>query len=185
MLLITDRRFDLADPTTEVQCLASFGEVAVLMNTPAPRRAVARGPYRPLAVHRPGGNLGVRHQRRADLHPGRLSDQVTPCAIISTGSKQVIRLRPADTAYNGHQGRREVRHRALRHQLRIFAGCPVSAHLWCRASPIPVYTRRPRLYFTPPFRPFLAAHFIAPFLVERMAKGDFYIICRDNDVPVW
>jgi Short-chain dehydrogenases of various substrate specificities len=106
-------------------------------------------------------------------------DQGTPGAIISTGSKQGITTPPGDTAYNVSKAGVKVLTEALAHQLRNVPGCQVSAHLL-----VPGFTytgiTRPRRDGKPPGA--WSPEQVIDMMIERMAKGDFYIICPDNDV---
>ena len=102
-----------------------------------------------------------------------------PAAIVNTGSKQGITTPPGDTAYNVSKAGIRVLTEGLQHTLRNIPACQVSAHLL-----VPGFT------FTGPARRRMAQkppgawtpEQVADFMLERMAAGDFYIICPDNDV---
>ena len=106
-------------------------------------------------------------------------DQGCPAAIVNTGSKQGITTPPGDTAYNVSKAGIKVLTEGLQHTLRNIPACQVSAHLL-----VPGFT------FTGPARRRMAQkppgawtpEQVADFMLERMAAGDFYIICPDNDV---
>ena len=154
-----------------------FGEVAVLMN-----------------------NAGIGGGGGAWEHPDRwrrllevnlwgvinglqaftslMIDQGAPCAIVNTGSKQGITNPPGDVAYNTSKAAVKALTEGLAHQLRNLEGGQVSAHLL-----IPGYTftgmtsrsaEKPAGAWT--------AEQVVDFMVEAMGKGDFYILCPDNDV---
>jgi NAD(P)-dependent dehydrogenase (short-subunit alcohol dehydrogenase family) len=156
----------------------AFGDVAVLMNNAG--TAPGGGPWdhydgwrRVLDVNLWGVINGVQTFTQAMI------DQGKPCAIINTGSKQGITCPPGDTAYNVSKAGVKVLTEALAHSLRNVPGCQVSAHLL-----VPGFTftgiTRPRRSEKP-----AAAWWpeqVIDMMVARMAAGDFYIICPDNDV---
>jgi NAD(P)-dependent dehydrogenase (short-subunit alcohol dehydrogenase family) len=102
-----------------------------------------------------------------------------PAMIINTGSKQGITTPPGDPAYNVAKAGVKAFTEALEHELRNTAGCRVSAHL---LIPGFVYTpltsrgrtEKPAAAWTP--------EQTVDFMMESLAKGDFYILCPDNDV---
>ena len=107
--------------------------------------------------------------------------QEAPSAIVNTGSKQGITCPPGDTAYNVSKAGVKVVTEALAHELRNIDGCRVSAHLL-----IPGFT------FTGMTAGSNAAQAAPPpgrrnrsstSCSTSMGKGDFYILCPDNDVP--
>jgi len=156
---------------------ATFGEVAVLMN-----------------------NAGIGGGGGAWDHPDRwrrlmqvnlwgvinglqtftpaMIEQKTPCAIVNTGSKQGITNPPGDAAYNVTKAAVKSLTESLAHQLRNTEGAAISAHLL-----IPGFTftgiSGPR-----PEKPPGAwtADQVADEMLSGMARGDFYILCPDNDV---
>ena len=155
-----------------------FGEVAVLMNNAG--TAPGGGPFdhydrwrRVLEVNLWGVINGVQTFAPAMI------DHKTPGAIVNTGSKQGITCPPGDTAYNVSKAGVKVLTEALAHQLRNVEGCRVTAHLL-----VPGFTytgiTRPRRDGKPPGA--WTAEQVVEVLVERMGRGDFYIICPDNDV---
>lgn len=105
-------------------------------------------------------------------------DQGTPCAIVNTGSKQGITNPPGDVAYNTSKAAVKALTEGLAHQLRNVEGGQVSAHLL-----IPGYTftgMTARSAEKPPGA--WSAEQVVAFMVAAMGKGDFYILCPDNDV---
>lgn len=157
----------------------AFGEVALLMNN-----AGTGG----------GGELfgdPARFRRIIDVNlmgvvngvqafaPDMIA-QKTDAAIINTGSKQGITCPPGDTAYNISKAGIKVATEALAHELRGIEGCRVTAHLL-----IPGFTftgmtagdrtEKPAAAWTPDQ--------VVDFMLASMGKGDFYILCPDNDVP--
>lgn len=101
-------------------------------------------------------------------------------AILSTGSKQGITTPPGDTAYNVSKAGVKVATEALAHELRGIEGCRVSAHLLIPGFTFTGFTRvrgvteKPAAAWT--------ADEVVEFMVEAMGRGDFYILCPDNDV---
>ncbi|HEY2540390.1 MAG TPA: SDR family NAD(P)-dependent oxidoreductase [Stellaceae bacterium] len=157
---------------------ADFGEVAVLINNAG--TSPGGGPWdhyerwqRVLGVNLWGVINGVHTFAQAMI------DQKTPCAIVSTGSKQGITCPPGDTAYNITKAGVKVLSEGLAHSLRSIEGCQVTAHLLVPGSTFTGMTARGRTEkpagsWTP--------EQVVDFMVAAMAAGDFYIICPDNDV---
>jgi NAD(P)-dependent dehydrogenase (short-subunit alcohol dehydrogenase family) len=156
----------------------SFGEVAVLMNNAG--TAPGGGPWdhyerwqRVLSVNLWGVINGVQ-----TFTPPMLA-QKTPCAIINTGSKQGITCPPGDTAYNVSKAGVKVLTEALAHSLRNEEGSAISAHLLIPGSTFTGMTSRgrrekPAGAWTPDQ--------VIDMLVDGMGRGDFYILCPDNEV---
>jgi NAD(P)-dependent dehydrogenase (short-subunit alcohol dehydrogenase family) len=106
-------------------------------------------------------------------------DQGRPAAIVNTGSKQGITNPPGDAAYNvSKAGVRSVTE-SLAHELRNVEDCLVTAHLL-----VPGFTYTGLIKARVPQKPPAAwlPEQVADLLISRMAAGDFYIICPDNDV---
>ncbi len=98
--------------------------------------------------------------------------------VINTGSKQGITSPPGDPAYNVSKAGVKVFTEALQHHLRE-AGSNITAHLLVPGFVFTDLTRRgrsekPAGAWTPDQ--------VADFMVASLSKGDFYIICPDNDV---
>jgi NAD(P)-dependent dehydrogenase (short-subunit alcohol dehydrogenase family) len=103
-----------------------------------------------------------------------------PGLIVNTGSKQGITTPPGDPAYNVSKAGVKAFTEALQHELRNTAGCQISAHLL-----VPGYvftgltargqTEKPGSAWTP--------EQTVGFMIESLERGDFYILCPDNDVP--
>jgi NAD(P)-dependent dehydrogenase (short-subunit alcohol dehydrogenase family) len=100
-----------------------------------------------------------------------------PAAIVNTGSKQGITCPPGDTAYNVSKAGIKVVSEALAHELRQHAELPISAHLLIPGFTFTGFTRAT----TKPAAAWLPEQ-VVDFMFERMAAGDFYILCPDNDV---
>src|SRR5580698_4413877 len=105
--------------------------------------------------------------------------QNTPCAIVNTGSKQGITCPPGDTAYNVSKAGIKVLTEALAHSLRNEAGGQISAHLLIPGSTFTGMTSRGRT--EKPAGAWTPDQVIA-MLVDSMGKGDFYVLCPDNEV---
>jgi NAD(P)-dependent dehydrogenase (short-subunit alcohol dehydrogenase family) len=102
----------------------------------------------------------------------------TPAFIIATGSKQGITTPPGNAAYNVSKAALKAYTEALQHELRNMPGCAISAHLL-----IPGFTftgmttgrvEKPPGAWT--------ADQVVEFMLASLARGDFYILCPDNDV---
>ena len=154
-----------------------FGEVAVLMNNAGVGGGGGAWEHpdrwrRLLEINLWGVINGVQ------AFTSLMLDQGTPCAIINTGSKQGITNPPGDVAYNTSKAAVKALTEGLAHQLRNVEGGQVSAHLL-----IPGYTftgMTARATEKPPGA--WSAEQVVEFMVEAMGKGDFYILCPDNDV---
>lgn len=102
-----------------------------------------------------------------------------PGALVVTGSKQGITTPPGNTPYNVSKAGVKAVTEALAHDLRQREGARVSAHL---LIPGFVYTglakargvaEKPAGAWTP--------EETIDFLLAGMARGDFYILCPDNE----
>jgi NAD(P)-dependent dehydrogenase (short-subunit alcohol dehydrogenase family) len=106
-------------------------------------------------------------------------EQGTPGLIINTGSKQGITSPPGSPAYNVSKAGIKAATEALQHSLRNTENCRVSAHL---LVPGFTYTGMMRRFL--PEKPDGAwtAEQVVDFLLESVGRGDFYVLCPDNDV---
>src|SRR5271165_6033969 len=156
----------------------AFGVVAVLMNN----AAVGGG----------GGVLGDEEKWRRILDVNlwgvingvqefapAMIRQAEPSAIVNTGSKQGITTPPGDAAYNVSKAGVKVVTEALAHELRNVGGARVSAHLL-----IPGFTFTGLTAAAGGEKPAAAwtADQVIDFMLDSMGRGDFYILCPDNDV---
>jgi NAD(P)-dependent dehydrogenase (short-subunit alcohol dehydrogenase family) len=103
-----------------------------------------------------------------------------PGAIVNTGSKQGITTPPGDPAYNVSKVAVKVFTEALEHELRNTAGARITAHL---LIPGFVFTDLTRGARTEKPAGAWTAEETADFFLESLNRGDFYILCPDNDVP--
>ena len=107
----------------------------------------------------------------------RMVARSRPGAIINTGSKQGITTPPGNPAYNVSKAGLKAFTEALSHELRSNEGCQITAHL---LIPGFVYTGMIGTPQKPPSA--WTAEQTVAFFVESMNRGDFYILCPDNDV---
>jgi NAD(P)-dependent dehydrogenase (short-subunit alcohol dehydrogenase family) len=157
---------------------AAFGDVAVLMNNAG--TAPGGGPWdhidrwrRVLEVNLWGVINGVQ-----SFTP-RMLEQGTACAIVNTGSKQGITCPPGDTAYNVSKAGVKVLTEALAHSLRNAEGQHITAHLLIPGSTFTGMTSRGRSEKPPGA---WVPDQVVDLLIAGMNRGDFYILCPDNDV---
>ncbi|UWQ85740.1 SDR family NAD(P)-dependent oxidoreductase [Leisingera caerulea] len=164
-----------------VQALADAafdaGEVAVLMNN--------------AGIARPSGSwedpdawramievnlFGVLNGVQAFLP--RMIAAARPAVVVNTGSKQGITTPPGNPGYNVSKAGVKVLTEMLAHDLRQ-AGAPITAHLF-----VPGFTYTGMIARHIPEKPasaWTSGHTVN-HLLTRMAAGDFYILCPDNDV---
>lgn len=100
--------------------------------------------------------------------------------IINTGSKQGITTPPGDPAYNTAKTGVKAFTEALEHELRNIEGSKISAHLLIPGfvfTPLAAggRTEKPAAAWTP--------EQTVDFMMASLSRGDFYILCPDNDVP--
>lgn len=154
-----------------------LGDVALLMNN----AGVGGGGHafqnrdgwlRVLGVNLFGVINGVQAFAQAMIDQGR------PAAIVNTGSKQGITTPPGDTAYNVSKAGVKALTEGLAHTLRGVPGCEVTAHLLIPGFTFTGMTRRSEEKPPGAWTPMQVVN----FALERMAAGDFYILCPDNEV---
>ena len=102
-----------------------------------------------------------------------------PSAIVNTGSKQGITLPPGDAAYNVSKAALKAFTESLAHELRERGG-RVSAHLLIPGFTYTGFTRA-RGVTEKPAATWMPEQ-VVDLMTEAMARGDFYILCPDNDV---
>jgi hypothetical protein len=151
----------------------TFGEVGLLMNNAASR--TGGGVWAPLEDWQVAMDVnfwGVVHGVRAFVP--RMIEQGTPCLVVNTGSKQGITNPPGNTVYNITKAALKTYTEGLQHELRNTGGCQVSAHLL-----VPGWTTTGK-------REHKAGAWlpdqVIDVLVAALARGDFYVICPDDDV---
>ncbi len=121
--------------------------------------------------------LGIVHGSQV-IVPGMVA-RGTPGLVINTGSKQGITTPPGDPAYNVAKAGVKAFTEALQHHLRNVDGGQVSAHLLIPGFVFTGLTARgrsekPDAAWTP--------EQTVDFMMDGLRRGDFYILCPDNDV---
>ncbi|MGB0139578.1 MAG: SDR family NAD(P)-dependent oxidoreductase [bacterium] len=109
----------------------------------------------------------------------RMIERGRPGLVINTGSKQGITTPPGDPAYNVSKSGVKTFTEALAHELRNTEGHQLTAHLLIPGFVFTDLTRgsrteKPAGAWTP--------EQTAEFLFQSVERGDFYILCPDNDV---
>ena len=109
----------------------------------------------------------------------RMIERGRPGLVINTGSKQGITTPPGDPAYNVSKSGVKTFTEALAHELRNTEGHQLTAHLLIPGFVFTDLTRgsrteKPAGAWTP--------EQTAEFLFQSLERGDFYILCPDNDV---
>ncbi|MDR3462297.1 MAG: SDR family NAD(P)-dependent oxidoreductase [Beijerinckiaceae bacterium] len=122
--------------------------------------------------------LGVIHGTQI-FGPGMVA-RGEPGLIINTGSKQGITTPPGNPAYNVAKAGVKAYTEALQHRLRNTPNCQTSAHLLIPGFVFTGLTangrvEKPAAAWTP--------EQTVDFMLESLERGDFYILCPDNDVP--
>lgn len=154
--------------------VSEHGTIAVLVNN----AAIGGNPGQPW--ENPEGweqllhiNLmGVLHVAQAFV-PAMLAGG-KPGVVVNTGSKQGITSPPGNPAYNLSKAGVRNYTESLAHALREEAGDRISTHLL-----IPGFTQSG---MTGEAKGAWTADQVAMFMFESIARGDFYILCPDNDV---
>ena len=172
---------DVAEPG-DVQRLAErafekFGKVALLMNN----AGVGNNPGKPWEDAAGWSKLvdvnfwGAVHGVQAFVPRMLAGDE--PGAVINTGSKQGITTPPGNLAYNVSKAALKTYTEGLAHALRNEPGGKISAHLL-----IPGFTftglttgatEKPAGAWT--------GQQVVDFMLESLVRGDFYILCPDNE----
>jgi len=126
----------------------------------------------------------------------RMLEQRQEGLVINTGSKQGITCPPGNTAYNVSKAGVKVLSEGLQHQLRSTQGCRISAHLlvpgWTDTA-INRKEKRDRERMNgnsaaqleaaaPRGAGAWTAQQVVEYMLNGIERGDFYIICPDNDV---
>ena len=109
----------------------------------------------------------------------RMLEQARPGLVINTGSKQGITTPPGDPAYNVSKSAVKTFTEALAHELRNTEGHQLTAHLLIPGFVFTDLTRGDR---TEKPAGAWTTEQTAEFLFQSLERGDFYILCPDNDV---
>jgi NAD(P)-dependent dehydrogenase (short-subunit alcohol dehydrogenase family) len=102
-----------------------------------------------------------------------------PAIIVNTGSKQGITTPPGNPAYNVSKAGVKAYTEALAHELRNLPGAKVSAHL---LIPGFVHTGMTAAGGGPKPAGAWTAQQTVDFMLASLERGDFYILCPDNEV---
>jgi NAD(P)-dependent dehydrogenase (short-subunit alcohol dehydrogenase family) len=165
--------------TLQLMVIEAFGAVNFLMNNagmganPGKPWEGLDGWRRLIEVNLWGSINGVQA-----FVPWMLAEQ-GPGLVVNTGSKQGITLPPGNSAYNVSKAGLKAYTELLAHELRGAAGDRVSAHLLIPGSTWTGMTRRAAE--KPPGA--WSAEQVADFMLEGLERGDFYLLCPDNDTP--
>jgi NAD(P)-dependent dehydrogenase (short-subunit alcohol dehydrogenase family) len=177
LVVATDvsRRADLAALRDQVN--ARFGAVSVLMNN----AGVGNNPGLPWENSDAWCTLfdvnlwGIAYGVEAFVPDMLARDK--PALVINTGSKQGITSPPGNAAYNMSKAAVKSYTESLAHALRNAAGERVSAHLL-----IPGFTFTGMTGAADKPAPAWTPEQVVDFMIERVAAGDFYVLCPDNAV---
>jgi NAD(P)-dependent dehydrogenase (short-subunit alcohol dehydrogenase family) len=159
------------------RAFGKFGEVSFLMNN----AGVGNNPGKPWENLDAWKSLidvnfwGVVHGVQA--FAGRMLAPGTPAMIVNTGSKQGITTPPGNLAYNVSKSALKTYTEGLAHALRNEPGANISAHLL-----IPGFTFTGMSGGTTTKAPGAwTGEQVVDFMLESLARGDFYILCPDNE----
>ena len=152
---------------------ARFGRVDLLMNNAA--RRVAGGKDESLDDWRRTMEVNFWAAVLAErTFLPRMMASGAPGIILNTGSKQGITNPPGNAIYNVTKSALKTDTEQLQHRLRGTEGCRISAHLL-----VPGFT------LTGPHKPDPGGwtpEELVSYTLPRLERGDFYIICPDNEV---
>ncbi|MEM8570475.1 MAG: SDR family NAD(P)-dependent oxidoreductase [Pseudomonadota bacterium] len=161
----------------EAQVAEAFGGADILMNNAGiGLRSSAMGPLDAWASTLAVNLWGPIHCTQ--VFAPRMLERGRPGAIVNTGSKQGITTPPGNPAYNVSKSGLKVFTEALAHELRNTEGAQITAHL---LIPGFVHTAMTGAADKPPSA--WTAEQTVAFFIESINRGDFYILCPDNDVP--
>ena len=157
-----------------------FGEVSLLVNNAAIIKGA--GPWDGMSKWRTLMDINFWSVLTLQqLFVETMFSQNGAASIVNLGSKEGITTRPGNAAYSLSKAAVKVLTEQLAHELREKVGGRMSAHLL-----IPGYTFTPMNFpgmtrdTQKPDSPWTADQ-VADRLIERMAEGDFYIFCEDNE----
>ena len=160
------------------RAFGAFGEVSLLMNN----AGVGDNPGKPWENRDGWKRLldinfwGVVHG--VEAFAPRMLASAKPGLIINTGSKQGITTPPGNLAYNVSKAGVKTFTEGLAHALRNEPGDRMSAHL---LIPGFTYTGLTEGATEKPAGAWTGEQVI-DFMLESLVRGDFYILCPDNDV---
>ncbi|MER8695962.1 SDR family NAD(P)-dependent oxidoreductase [Mesorhizobium opportunistum] len=160
------------------RAFGAFGDVSLLMNN----AGVGDNPGKPWENREDWKRLldinfwGVVHGVGA--FAPRMLASARPGLIVNTGSKQGITTPPGNLAYNVSKAGVKTFTEGLAHALRNEPGARLSAHL---LIPGFTYTGLTEGAKEKPAGAWTGEQVI-DFMLESLVRGDFYILCPDNDV---
>ena len=108
----------------------------------------------------------------------KMLEGARPGVVINTGSKQGITRPPGNYAYNLSKAGVLAYTEGLAHDLAVLDGCNLTAHLL-----VPGFTYTGMIASFLPEKPAAAwtSEQTVDYFLNRMANGDFYILCPDNE----
>jgi NAD(P)-dependent dehydrogenase (short-subunit alcohol dehydrogenase family) len=172
---------DVADPGDLArladEAFDRFGEVSLLMNNagvgdnPGKPWENREGWKRLVEINFWGAVHGVEAFAPRMLAGGR------PGLIVNTGSKQGITTPPGNLAYNVSKAALKAYTEGLAHELRTMPGSRITAHL---LIPGFTYTGLTTGAAEKPAGAWTADQ-VAAFMLDSLARGDFYILCPDSE----
>ena len=163
----------------ETVVLDQLGPIDVLMNNAGIQSPTdIFGPAQSWGAVLETNLLGIIHGTQI-IGPGMVAGG-KPGLIINTGSKQGITTPPGNPAYNVAKAGVKAFTEALQHQLRGTPGCKIAAHLLIPGFVYTGLTANGRT--EKPAAAWTAAQTV-DFMLDSLDRGDFYILCPDNDVP--
>ena len=162
----------------EVLVAERFGGTNILMNNAGIQPGSTMLDSSENWLHILGVNLGGIVYGTQIFVP-RMLEQARPGLVINTGSKQGITTPPGDPAYNVSKSAVKAFTEALAHELRNTEGHQLTAHLLIPGFVFTDLTRGDR---TEKPAGAWTTEQTAEFLFQSLGRGDFYILCPDNDV---
>ncbi|MBZ9670412.1 SDR family NAD(P)-dependent oxidoreductase [Mesorhizobium sp. ES1-3] len=160
------------------RAFGAFGEVSLLMNN----AGIGDNPGKPWENRDGWKRLldinfwGVVHG--VEAFAPRMLASAKPGLIVNTGSKQGITTPPGNLAYNVSKAGVKTFTEGLAHALRNEPGARLSAHL---LIPGFTYTGLTEGATEKPASAWTGEQVI-DFMLESLVRGDFYILCPDNEV---
>lgn len=159
------------------RAFGAFGEVSLLMNN----AGVGDNPGKPWENRDGWKRLldinfwGIVHG--VEAFAPRMLASARPGLIVNTGSKQGITTPPGNLAYNVSKAGAKTFTEGLAHALRNEPGARLSAHL---LIPGFTYTGLTEGATEKPAGAWTGEQVI-DFMLESLVRGDFYILCPDNE----
>lgn len=155
-----------------------FGRVHVLMNNAGIQPGSALFGPQANWENVLGVNLMAVINGTRTFGPGMVAHK-DAALIINTGSKQGITTPPGDPAYNVSKAGVKAFTEALQHELRNTQDCNVTAHLLIPGFVFTSLTAHGRT--EKPAGAWTSEETVE-FMLQSLVRGDFYILCPDNEV---